>query len=392
MRYSFAVGIVTLISACASTPSVQPVAPDAPPPVSQVTEDDGLIGPPAPAGITADPRATQVLSIAAVGDMMLGTDFPDPRLADDDGAGLLAAVTPWLRAADIAFGNIEGVLMDGGEPAKRCSNPRACYLFRSPARYAQWYADAGFDVVSFANNHARDFGEEGRTASMQHVAALGMHHSGRVGDIARWQQDGLSFALIAFAVTRNSNSMLEIVPAAREVALLAAEHDIVLVSFHGGAEGLGALRLPFDEEIYYNEPRGNVVAFARAMVDAGADLVLGHGPHVVRAMERYRDRLIAYSLGNFATYFGISVAGLKGIAPVLSVRINGFGEFIDGRIYSTRQPRPQGPQLDPSQTALRVIRALSVADFGDSGITFDDDGYLHEAPRRFVRSERGARF
>ena len=99
------------------------------------------------------------------------------------------------------------------------------------------------------------------------------------------------------------------------MAQLAATHDIVIVSFHGGAEGNGAEMLPFAREIFAGEDRGNVVEFAHAMVDAGADLVLGHGPHVVRPMELYRDRLIAYSLGNFATYYGISVEGIRGIAP-----------------------------------------------------------------------------
>ncbi|MEO0575771.1 MAG: CapA family protein [Pseudomonadota bacterium] len=382
------IAAVASLAACATAPpDTTPTAVTLPAPIAQ-----SEIGPPAPSRTHHRNKAAMTLSISAVGDMMLGTDFPKHRLADDDGQGLLAAVAPILSATDITFGNIEGVLMDGGTPAKRCSNPSACYLFRSPARYAQHFANAGFDAVSFANNHARDFGEEGRTASMRHAAAAGMHHSGREGDIASWRVNGLDIAMIAFAVTRNSNSMLEIAPAAKQVALLAEEHDVVIVSFHGGAEGLGSLRIPFAEETYYNEPRGDVVAFSRAMVDVGADLVLGHGPHVVRAMERYKDRLIAYSLGNFATYFGISVAGLKGVAPILEVNLNGYGEFVDGRLHSTRQPRPNGPLPDTSNTALRVIKALSIADFLDTGLVFHDDGALGEAPRRFVRTERGQRY
>ena len=102
-------------------------------------------------------------------------------------SGFLAHVAPMLAAADIAFGNLEGVLLDGGEPGKKCSNPNACYLFRSPTRYAQHYRAAGFDVLSLANNHARDFGEEGRTASMEAIAAAGMHHTGRVDDFASFE-------------------------------------------------------------------------------------------------------------------------------------------------------------------------------------------------------------
>jgi hypothetical protein len=119
-------------------------------------------------------------------------------------------------------------------------------------------------------------------------------------------------ALVAFAPNVGSNSLNDPQIGLPLVSQLAATHDIVIVSFHGGAEGNGAEVLPFAREIFAGEDRGNVVEFARAMVDAGADLVIGHGPHVVRPLELYHDRLIAYSLGNFATYYGISVEGIRG--------------------------------------------------------------------------------
>ena len=124
-------------------------------------------------------------------------------------------------------------------------------------------------------------------------------------------------AVLAYAVTKDSNMLLDYELAEQTVAAHAAEHDIVIVTFHGGAEGASMMHVPFAEEEYFGEPRGDVAMFARRMVDAGADLVLGHGPHVVRGIERYQERLIAYSLGNFATYYGISVDGAKGLAPIL---------------------------------------------------------------------------
>ena len=321
------------------------------------------------------------LTIAAVGDMMLGTDYPENHLPDDDGVGFLAAVTPVLSMADIAFGNLEGVLVDGGEPGKKCSNPAACYRFRSPSRYAKHFVAAGFDVLSVANNHARDFGEEGRLATMQTLAAAGIHHSGLEGDFASFTSNGLSVALIAFAVTKNSNLLLDYELSAQTIAEQARSHDIVIVSFHGGAEGRDVIRLPFDEEEYYGEPRGDVVKFSRLMVDAGADLVIGHGPHVVRAMERYKGRLIAYSLGNFATYYGISVEGIKGIAPILIATLDGTGKFVEGWIHSTMQIRPGGPQIDEDQKALNLIRGLSIEDFVKPGIRFLPDGKIVPAQR-----------
>jgi hypothetical protein len=119
-----------------------------------------------------------------------------------------------------------------------------------------------------------------------------------------------------------------------------------------------------------------VVGFAHAMVDAGADLVLGHGPHVVRPLELYRDRLIAYSLGNFATYYGISVEGIRGIAPILLCTLDDEGRFVSGQIESTTQIRPAGPSLDPLRNAMAMVRTLTWAAFPDGLLDIADDGRL----------------
>ena len=367
------VAALTALAGCASSPAV--IAPPAEAPATKKPPPEPQ---PEPAPAPTPPPVR--LTIAAVGDMMLGTDYPENHLPDDDGAGFLADVTPALAAADVTFGNLEGVLADGGEPAKKCSNPSACWGFRSPTRYAGHYRNAGFDVLSLANNHARDFGVEGRTATMRALDAAGIHHSGREGAFASFQTRGLSIAMLAYAVTKDSNMMLDYELARRTVEEYDGTHDVVIVSFHGGAEGVSAMNLPFAEEEYYGEPRGDVVMFARMMVDAGADLILGHGPHVVRAMERYKDRLIAYSLGNFATYYGISVDGLKGVAPILIATLDGEGRFLEGEIVSTRQIRPAGPSIDPEDRALDLIRGLSIEDFGDPGLTFLPNGKM--LPRR----------
>lgn len=371
---------LTLLAACATPP--EPVPESAPklPPEPAIVEAPEPPPPPPP----EPDKSAMRISIASVGDMMIGTDYPRNHLPDDDGVSFLADVAPILSAADITFGNLEGVLIDGGEPGKKCSNPNACYLFRSPTRYAEHYRNAGFDVLSLANNHARDFGEEGRTSSMNAIAAAGMRHSGRVDDFASFEHGGLRIAVLAYAVTKNSNMMLDYELAFTTVADFAKTHDIVVVSFHGGAEGADVTHVPFADEEYYGEPRGDVVRFARGVVDAGADLVIGHGPHVVRGMERYKDRLIAYSLGNFATYYGISVAGIKGVAPILTTTLDGDGRFVNGEIVSTVQLRPAGPSIDPKQRALNLIRGLSIEDFGEPGLTFLPDGRILPADRSSV--------
>jgi poly-gamma-glutamate capsule biosynthesis protein CapA/YwtB (metallophosphatase superfamily) len=355
---------LTLFAACATQPSAAPPAP--------VTQP----APAAPQTPPIPPPTHPGLTLAAVGDMMLGTDFPENILPDDDGMAFFDAVTPVLSKPDVTFGNLEGVLQDGGEPVKQCKDKRICFLFRTPTRYAAYFKHAGFDVLSLANNHARDFGEVGRSSSMAALDSVGIHHSGREGTVASFIANGRRIAMVAFAPNVGSNSLNDPQIGLPLVAELAAKHDIVIVSFHGGAEGNGAEVLPFAREIFAGEDRGNVVEFAHSMIDAGADIVLGHGPHVVRPVELYRDRLIAYSLGNFATYYGISVEGIRGIAPILLVTLDDEGKFVEGRIEPTIQIRPAGPAPDPAKGVIKLLQSLTTTAFPDGQLSIGDDGTL----------------
>jgi hypothetical protein len=328
------------------------------------------------------------LRITAVGDIMLGTNFPDDRLAPNDGAQLLKAVSPILKNADITFGNLEGVLLEGGEAAKKCKNSTSCYVFRSPPYYAKYLKVAGFDVLSLANNHARDFGEEGRTASMQALDAVGLHHTGRVGDIARWQVKGVTVTWIAYAPFGGSYDLLDIPLAVKQVKALAKNSDLVLVSIHAGAEGKGVEHIPFEDEIFYGENRGDVVKFSHAVIDAGADLVVGHGPHVPRALELYKNRLIAYSLGNFTTYQGIRITGNYGLAPILNVTLSADGRFKEGQIISARQYRPKGTQLDKSEKAAKIIKKLTKEDFPDTPLQFFKNGVVKPRSLPLVKKQK----
>lgn len=327
------------------------------------------------------PKKTAEIRITAVGDIMLGTNFPDNRLAPNDGAELLTAMTPILSSADITFGNLEGVLLEGGEAAKKCKSAFSCYVFRSPPHYAKYLKAAGFDVLSLANNHARDFGEEGRTATMQALDAVKLLHTGRVDDVARWQVKGLSVAWIAYAPFGGSHDLLDIPLAEKQIKALVKTNDLVLVSIHAGAEGKEAKHVPFKNEMFYGEDRGDVVKFSHAVIDAGADLVIGHGPHVPRALELYKNRLIAYSLGNFLTYQGIKISGDSGVAPILNVTLTADGRFKQGKIISARQYRPQGTQLDETQEAALMIKQLTQDDFPETPLHFSEKGsikpYLH---------------
>lgn len=309
---------------------------------------------------------------------MLGSTFPEESgLPPDDARSLLAEAAPVLSAADLAIGNLEGPMLEGGASAKCArSRPGHCYAFRMPTRYAALLRQAGIGAVSVANNHAGDFGPEGRASTRRALDAAGIAHSGEPGDVARLTVRGRTLALVAFATSDATMDLRDVAAAGALVASLARQVELVLVSFHGGAEGAAHQHVPHGPESFYGESRGDLRAFARAMVDAGAALVFGHGPHVARGMELYRGRLIAYSLGNFATYGAFNLSGPNALAPILTVRLGPGGALRGGRVDAFRQEKPGGPRRDPGGEVVRKIAELSRQDFGDGAVRLTDDGLL----------------
>jgi hypothetical protein len=318
---------------------------------------------------------------AGVGDIMLGSTFPEESngalLPPEDGARLLDEVAPLLSSADVAFGNLEGPLLDEG-PSEKCKNakPGRCYAFRVPTRYGQHLRRAGFNVLSLANNHVGDFGDAGRASTRAVLDGLGLRYSGAPGEVARLEVRGTRVVVVAFSVSPGTNDLTDVEGAAQMVAELARDADLLVVSFHGGGEGADRQHVLFGPEEFYGELRGDLRRFAHAVVDAGADLVIGHGPHVVRGMEVYRGRLVAYSLGNFATYRGFNLAGPNGLTLILEARLARDGTFLGGRIHPGRQDPPGGPRLDPAGAVIPVVRQLSREDFGADAVDVAEDGAL----------------
>jgi len=330
---------------------------------------------PAPCG-----KAAEEITLAAVGDIMLGSTYPETApLPPDDGANILAEVTPILSAADLTFGNLEGPMLEGGATSK-CSDEAAragrCYAFRVPTRYGAHLKKAGFDVMSLANNHVMDFGLEGRASAAKVLDDLGIAHSGAPGDVARLTVRSRKVALIAFATYPHSNNLLDLDAARAAVAELVATSDIVIVSFHGGAEGARYQHVVQGAEMFYGENRGDLRTFTHAMIDAGADLVIGHGPHVMRGMEVYKGHLIAYSMGNFATFGSFNLSGPNGLTAILEVKLGCDGAFLGGRLHPVKQIKPGGPLLDAEGGILPLVRQLSEEDFGESAVRIGEKGEL----------------
>jgi hypothetical protein len=150
------------------------------------------------------------------------------------------------------------------------------------------------------------------------------------------------------------------------------------VSFHAGGEGVNYQHVTRKTETCFGENRGNVYLFAHAMIDEGADILLGHGPHVTRGIEVYKNRFIAYSMGNFCTFSKVNILGVSGLSPLYNIFVQKDGTFIEAQIVSTRQERKQPVIIDSSKQVLQVIKNLTFSDFLEmkDKLDFSDDGWI----------------
>lgn len=327
--------------------------------------------PPPPPPEPRRSAATAPVSIAAVGDIMMGSS--DHGLPPDGGAGSFASVGGLLQG-DIVFGNLEGPLTDASGGSKCGADSTSCFAFRTPPSYVAHLDAAGFDVVSVANNHAFDFGAQGLADTLEALAGAGIEATGAAGTTTVVEANGTLVGFVGFAPYEWADPLLDLDAAAGRVAEAAAEADVVVVTMHGGAEGSDAQHVPVGAETYLGEQRGDMRAFARATIDAGADLVIGHGPHVLRGLEIYRGRLVAYSLGNFVGYEAFALSGPLSVSAVLQVRVAADGRFMDGRLLPVQLVGAGTPA--PGGNAVAVVDALSVEDFGARAVRLSPEGVL----------------
>ena len=323
-------------------------------------------------------KKERIISITGVGDIMLGSNYPSNSLLPPNNSNILKDVESELKNSDITFGNLEGTLFDSGGTPKTCANPSVCYVFRTPSTFGKYLADSGFDVMSIANNHNGDFGAIGRQKTKENLDSLGIKYAGLAGtnESVIFEKDGVKYGFAAFAPNNGTVSINDIEHAKEVVKNLKANSDIVIVSFHGGAEGDKYQNVPRKNEMFYGENRGDVYKFSHAMVDAGADIIFGQGPHVIRAVELYNDKFISYSAGNFATYGNFSLSGVKGIAPIFKINIDQDGNFIDGKIISTYQVKGSGPKIDQNNRAAKKVIELTKNDFPDTKLEISETGEI----------------
>ena len=314
------------------------------------------------------------IKIIATGDLMLGTRFPDESyLPEISGYNLFGEdVQKILESGDIAFGNLEGAISSNeGKPKNKK------YVFAMPNETAIWMYDAGYNLLSVANNHSGDMGIEGCENTINKLNSVGIYFAGyKENPTNEFERNGIKFGFLAVSPNYGVAYLHDTEWIKEQVEELASRNDIVIVSMHIGAEGAEHQHITRKTEKYLGENRGDPYHFARDVIDAGADLVLGHGPHVTRAIDLYKGRFIAYSLGNFCTISRVNLSGVNGIAPILQLELNIAGEFVLGRIYSTRQYARTGVRMDEENQVLQKIIELTKEDIPETPLRITKDGLI----------------
>jgi len=315
----------------------------------------------------ADPsgaaQPTRGVSLAWGGDVTLGSSYGRPP---HRGWPQLAGVAGILRRADLAAVNYEGTFGSGGPSKCGGSHGANCFAFQAPSANAPTLHRAGIDVVNQANNHAFDFGPPGQRSTRAALAAAGVRPTGAPGQVQVLRRHGVRVAFVGFSTYTWSAPMSDDAAVRALVGAAARRAGIVVAFLHAGAEGADRVHVPLGREHAYGEDRGNSRHFARVAIDAGADVVLGSGPHVVRGLQLYRGRLIAYSLGNLTGWHNFGTGGATALSALLTVHLERDGRLRQGRLTSLLLDRVGVPRIDAARHAERLMRGLSQSDFGTS--------------------------
>ena len=369
-------GLSLFLAGCAgpTAPMANVAIPDR---ITSDTVDRTLPSPPATPTSTMSPtpEPTEPIVIGWAGDTIPASTrhgLPtDPRT-------LLGPISEQLRSPDLMVVNLEGTLGSRGVSKCRRWVVRDCHAFQAPPQYARTViAAAGIDAVNTANNHSFDYGDVGQADTRKALAGAGVAATGGVDEVTFVDVRGTKVALVGFATygwgadLRDAAQVRDLVRRARAGA------DVVVVMLHAGAEGTDAAHTPNRVEWHLGEDRGNSRAVAHLAVDEGADLVVGSGPHVLRGMEVYRGRLVAYSLGNLVGYGGaFQVSGDLALSGILRVRLRPDGTLESARLIPLRIGADGIPRPDGTSAALRRVRELSRADFGRNAVRVEADGTL----------------
>jgi len=322
--------------------------------------------------------------VCAGGDVTLGTNLDTAwmRVASarlrarfrqrDDPASLLVPLRPLVADAELVLLNVESAIGAGNAPTKCGARSTNCFAFRAPPSSAtalRALHRRGTVIGNIANNHARDAGSDGRDSTIAALARAGVVVTG-ADTIASAVPTaaGDTIGVLGFYTSDSTPDARDTAAVRRHVARAAERYPAVIVTMHLGAEGRDAQRTSDSSEHFLGLDRGNPVAFAEAAVRGGAALVVGHGPHVLRAIEwREGGALIAYSLGNLLTYGPFRLREPSNRGAILCATLDRRGRPRDAELRSTQQLAPGVMRRDASRRALGLVDSLSRLDFPATG-------------------------
>jgi len=335
------------------------------------------------------------LRVCAGGDVTLGTNLDTAwtRVASarlrtrfrqsDDPATLLAPLRPLVSDAELVLVNVESAIGAGPAPSKCSARSTNCFAFRAPPSSARALrglraAGGGTVIGNIANNHARDAGSEGRDSTIAALERAGVVVTGAdsIATPVRTRA-GDTIGVLGFYTSDSTPDARDTAAVRRLVARAFDRYPAVIVTMHLGAEGRDAQRTSDVGERYLGIDRGNPVAFADAAVRGGAALVIGHGPHVLRAVEwRERGALIAYSLGNLVTYGPFRMREPANRGAVLCTTLDQGGRPRDAELRATRQLAPGVMRVDRSARAAALVDSLGRLDFPSTAARVHGRGRL----------------
>jgi capsule synthesis protein PGA_cap len=325
----------------------------------------------------AKQRTAKPVSIAWGGDLTLGSSYGNPPNA---GRPLLAAGTKVLKAANIAAVNYEGTFGPGG--ASKCSgSSKNCFAFQAPPGNARTIRRAGVDIVNHANNHAFDYGALGWRSTRDALTKAKVAATGAPGELKIISRNGTKVAFLGFSTYSWTNPMADDAAVRARITSAAGQADIVVAFLHAGAEGADRQHVPRGAEQAFGEFRGDSRHFAHTAIDAGADLVLGSGPHVLRGLELYKHRLVAYSLGNLAGWHNFGTGGRSALSAIITVALGPAGRFYAARIASFKLDGAGVPHTDKGRGAVKLVKSLSRGDFPGSDLKIDRTGLVTAVKR-----------
>jgi len=319
-----------------------------------------------------DKKGEISIEIGWVGDI-----FPFPNKETQLGEDIFSDVKSVLKEPDIMIGNLEGVLTDNG--TSKCDyeyfNKETCFTFRGSPSFANELSQAGFDVINLSNNHNFDYGQDGYLNTISVLDRSGLS-SVRDKNIITKKIDNFDIAIVGFSTSPRSASLLDYNEIENLIKQAKKQADLVIALFHGGAEGVDKGNIPDSNEFYLDEDRGNLRKAARVAVDSGADLVVGSGPHILRGMEFYNGKLIAYSLGNFAGDKSSRWDKSLETSAMLMISLKNNGEWNNGKIIPIKIDSDGHPKISKTDEAISQINNLSKEDFAQNSVIISKNGEI----------------